>query len=64
HFRAGPEQRTLPIQMFPGVREEVSPTITAAATLLVVLSCMLLVAVELLRRRAERISGSRRSAAK
>lgn len=63
-FLAGPAQRTLPIQMFNGVREEISPTITAAATLLVILSCMLLVAVELLRRRAERMSGQGRVVAK
>src|SRR6266550_2615463 len=34
-FIAGPEQRTLPLQMFDGVREQISPTITAAATLLI-----------------------------
>ena len=31
-FLAGPEQRTLPKQMFTGIREQISPTITAAAT--------------------------------
>ena len=54
-FLAGPTQRTLPIQMFNGVREEISPTITAAATLLVVFSCLLLIVVEILRRRAARL---------
>ncbi len=53
-FLAGPSQRTLPIQMFNGVREEISPTITAAATLLIAVSLVLLVVVEMLRRRAER----------
>lgn len=53
-FLAGPTQRTLPIQMFNGVREEISPTITAAATLLVVLSIVLLVTIEMLRRRTDR----------
>jgi putative spermidine/putrescine transport system permease protein len=55
-FIAGPEQRTIPLQMFEGVREQISPTITAAASLLVVASTLLLGAAELLRRRAERLS--------
>ena len=53
-FLAGPEQRTLPIQMFEGLREQVSPTIAAAATLLVIASCLLLASAELFRRAAER----------
>jgi putative spermidine/putrescine transport system permease protein len=56
-FIAGPEQRTLPIQMFEGVREQISPAIAAAATLLVIASTLLLGTAELLRRRGER-SGS------
>src|SRR3546814_15374978 len=55
-FIAGPEQRTLPIQMFEGVREQISPAIAAAATLLVLASTLLLGAAELLRRRGDRIS--------
>ena len=50
-FLAGPTQRTLPLQMFDGLRERISPTITAAATLLIVVSVLLLTTVELLRRR-------------
>jgi len=50
-FLAGPAQRTLPLQMFDGLRERISPTITAAATFLVVVSMLLLTTVELLRRR-------------
>lgn len=53
-FIAGPEQRTLPIQMFEGVREQISPAIAAAATLLIVASTLLLGAAELLRRRGDR----------
>lgn len=53
-FLAGPEQRTLPIQMFEGVREQISPAIAAAATLLIIASTFLLGAAELLRRRGER----------
>lgn len=52
-FLAGPEQRTLPLKMFEGVREQINPTITAAATLLTVLSVVLLGSVELLRRRGQ-----------
>jgi putative spermidine/putrescine transport system permease protein len=56
-FLASPEQRTLPRQMFSGIREQISPTITAAATFLVVLSALLMLVLELLRRRSERLRG-------
>ena len=56
-FLASPEQRTLPLQMFSGIREMISPTITAAATVLVLFSTALLVTVELLRRRSEKLRG-------
>lgn len=59
-FLAGPNQRTLPLQMLSGVREEISPAITAAATLLVILSAGLLATVELLRRRSVRLAGAGR----
>jgi putative spermidine/putrescine transport system permease protein len=58
-FIAGPEQRTLPKQMFSGIREVISPTITAAASFLIVISIFLLASVELLRRRSERLRGIR-----
>ena len=54
-FIAAPEQRTLPRQIFSGVREYVSPGIAAVATLLIVVSILLLTTVELLRRRSERL---------
>ncbi len=50
-------QKTLPWQMFIGLREQISPTILAVATILVVLSIALLTTVELLRRRSERLRG-------
>jgi putative spermidine/putrescine transport system permease protein len=50
-------QQTLPWQMFTGLREQISPTILAVATILVVVSIGLLTAVELLRRRSERLRG-------
>lgn len=53
-FIAGPEQRTLPLQMFDGVREQISPTITAAATLLIAVSVVMLGTIEALRRRGAR----------
>ena len=56
-FLADVEQRTIPRQMFSGLREQISPTILAVATILVVLSIMLLTAIELLRRRSERLRG-------
>lgn len=56
-FLAGFEQRTLPRQMWSGIREQISPTILAVATILVVMSILLLSAVELLRRRSERLRG-------
>ncbi|MBI2254430.1 MAG: ABC transporter permease [Proteobacteria bacterium] len=58
-FIASPDQRTLPKQMFSGIREQISPTITAAATMLVVAAAVMLVTVELLRRRSERLRGIR-----
>jgi putative spermidine/putrescine transport system permease protein len=58
-FLASPEQRTLPKQMFNGIRENISPTITAAATLLILVSIALLTALELLRRRQEKLRGIR-----
>jgi len=51
-FIASPTQRTLPMQMFSGIREQISPTITAAATLLILIAVSSMVALELLRRRA------------
>ncbi len=50
-------QKTLPWQMFTGLREQISPTILAVATLLVGISICLLTVVELLRRRSERLRG-------
>ncbi|QOL81834.1 ABC transporter permease [Pseudooceanicola spongiae] len=50
-------QKTLPWQMFIGLREQISPTILAVATILVVVSIALLTTVEMLRRRSERMRG-------
>ncbi|OWJ89152.1 polyamine ABC transporter permease [Pseudomonas sp. A46] len=50
-------QKTLPWQMFTGLREQLSPTILAVATILVIISMILLTTLELLRRRSERMRG-------
>ena len=50
-------QKTLPWQMFIGLREQISPTILAVATLMVGLSILLLATLEMLRRRNERLRG-------
>lgn len=54
-FLAGPEQATLPRQMFSGIRENLSPTIAAAATLLIGFSVLLLLTLEWLRGRSEKM---------
>ncbi|MFW2588897.1 ABC transporter permease [Sagittula sp. SSi028] len=56
-FVGSAELQTLPWQMFTGLREQISPTILAAATILVAISIALLSTVELLRRRSERLRG-------
>jgi putative spermidine/putrescine transport system permease protein len=43
--------------MFTGLREQISPTILAVATILIVMSIILLTTLELLRRRSERLRG-------
>lgn len=57
-FIASPQQRTLPRQIFSGVSESVSPTITAAAVILLIITTALMGVMELLRRRAERMKQS------
>lgn len=47
-FLPGPEQRTIPRQMFSGLFEQINPTILAVAMLLVVLSAALLFTLEVL----------------
>ncbi|SEK18274.1 putative spermidine/putrescine transport system permease protein [Atopomonas hussainii] len=56
-FMAGPQQRTIPRQMFSGLREQINPTILAVATLLIVLSVILLLTLEWLRRRSQHMRG-------
>ncbi len=56
-FVGSASQKTLPWQMFTGLREQISPTILAVATILVFISVCLLTTLELLRRRSERLRG-------
>ncbi|NIR75613.1 MAG: ABC transporter permease [Gemmatimonadetes bacterium] len=56
-FVGSSQQKTLPWQMFTGLREQISPTILAVATILVTISIVLLATVEILRRRSERLRG-------
>lgn len=56
-FLASPEDKTIPRQMWSGIREQISPTILAVATILVIISIALLTVLELLRRRSERLRG-------
>jgi len=50
-FLAGPGQFTLPRQMYANVREYMTPTILAAASLLFLASLALLLVTEALRKR-------------
>jgi len=52
-FLASAGQRTMPLEMFIGLREKLSPAITAAATLMMALSIVLLVVANLLARRGQ-----------
>lgn len=56
-FLADVDQRTIPRQMFSGIREQISPTILAVATILVIISIFLLATIEILRRRSEKLRG-------
>ena len=51
-FMAGENQRTLPRQMWGGIREQISPAILAVATFLIAFAVLLLFTVDRLRRRA------------
>ena len=50
-FIAGPKQRTLPMQMFDGIRDSIDPSILAMSTVLVAVSTLMLVVVAMLTRK-------------
>lgn len=49
---AGPGQRTLPREMFSGLRDSITPALTAVATLMIVFSTTLFLVMQALQRRA------------
>ncbi len=51
-FMGGIDQRTIPRQMWAGIREQISPAILAVATFLIAFAALLLLTVEWLRSRA------------
>ncbi len=58
-FVGGPSQLTLPRQMFNGLRENVNPTILAAATLLTAVSVVLMMLTGRMAARTRRMAGER-----
>ena len=56
---SGPDFKTIPRQMWSGVREELSPVVTAAATLLICFSILIMGFAEWLRRRTVRLRSDR-----
>ena len=56
-FMGGLEQRTIPRQMWAGIREQISPTILAVATFLIAFAVLVLFTVEWLRRRGGQAPG-------
>ena len=57
-FISGTRSATLPKRMWEGLRTEIDPTIAAVSTLLIVVSVVLMLVVEWLRRRSARLAGS------
>jgi putative spermidine/putrescine transport system permease protein len=51
-FIAGPEQRTLPREMFSGLRDSITPALTAVATIMIVFSTALFLLMQALQRRS------------
>jgi len=56
-FLAGPEQVTLPIRLFEGLRDELTPVVVSAAAVMICVSVGAMIVAELLRRRSERQRG-------
>jgi putative spermidine/putrescine transport system permease protein len=56
-FLTGPTIPTLPKQILKGTRENLSPAVAVVATFLIVLSVVLMLTIEWLRRRGQRLHG-------
>lgn len=57
-FISGTDTVTLPVRMWDGLWLEITPVIAAASTVIIALTVLLFAAIDLLRRRSERISGA------
>jgi len=57
-FISGPAQRTLPRQMFDGIRDNIDPSILAMSTLLIIVSTIFMTVMALLARQAGKSSKS------
>ena len=57
-FIGGPDQRTVPRQMWSGIRDQIDPSILAVATLLMIFAVALLASMNWLRKRAQMASGA------
>jgi len=56
---AGPDQRTLPREMFSGLRDSITPALTAVATIMIVVSTVLFLSMQAVARRARKAAGGR-----
>ena len=56
-FVTSPTQRTVPLHMFAGIKENTGPIVTAVATLLLLLAGSFLISTELVQRRSDRLRG-------
>lgn len=56
---AGPDQRTLPREMFSALRESITPALTAVATLMIAFSTTLFLLMQSMQRRARRNAARR-----
>jgi putative spermidine/putrescine transport system permease protein len=56
-FIGGPAQRTLPRQMFDGIRDNINPSILAVSALLILITLLFMVALTLITRRSARLAG-------
>ncbi len=54
-FIAGPDQRTLPREMYSGLRETITPELTAVATIVMVFSTFMFLLMQHLQRRRRRL---------
>lgn len=58
-FLGGPDQTTIPRQMWSGIREQISPAILAAATLLICVAATLLLLIQLVQNQQKYYGGSK-----